>query len=58
MLKAGQAVVVQQANIDIIAIRTAEVQYFSQFFSSFGTQAALIAGNSIIMDIMDNLSYH
>jgi hypothetical protein len=44
MLKAGQNVVIQEANINLIAIRTAEVVYFSQFFSSFGTQCALIAG--------------
>jgi hypothetical protein len=44
MLKAGQAVVIQQANVNIVGIRSLEIAYFSNFFSSFGTQAALVVG--------------
>lgn len=47
MLKAQQSAVTQQANVNLVNIRQAEIQYFSQFFSSFGVQAALIAGFSI-----------
>lgn len=44
MLKAQQAQLAQAANIDLVHIRTAEVEYFVQFFTNFGTQSALIAG--------------
>jgi hypothetical protein len=44
MLKAEQSAVVQQANVDVVSLRQAEINYFALFFSSFGTQAALIAG--------------
>ncbi len=44
MLKAEQAAVVHQANVDIVTLRQAEINYFALFFTSFGTQAALIAG--------------
>lgn len=47
MLKAEQSAVVQQANSGLVAIRSVEVAYFSQFFSYFGTQCALMAGFSI-----------
>lgn len=44
MLKAQQAQLAQTANIDLVNIRTAEINYFVQFFTNFGTQCALIAG--------------
>jgi hypothetical protein len=44
MLQANQQAIAQEANINIIHIRQLEIQYFSNFFSSFATQAALIAG--------------
>eukprot|EP01034_Spumella_vulgaris_P035571 gene35571-43861_t len=28
----------------LVSIRAAEIEYFSQFFSSFGTQSALVLG--------------
>ena len=47
MLKADQTAVLNRANVDMVTLRSAEISYFSQFFSNFGTQAALIAGFSI-----------
>jgi hypothetical protein len=44
MIQARQQVVAQEANIALIAIRQAEITYFSTFFSSFGTQCFLLAG--------------
>jgi hypothetical protein len=44
MNQANQQVVNQQANITLVAIRQAEITYFSSFFSSFGTQCFLLAG--------------
>lgn len=44
MNQANQKVVVQTANMTLISIRSAEIAYFSTFFSSFGTQSALIIG--------------
>jgi hypothetical protein len=44
MYQASQKAVVQDANMVLINIRTAEVKYFSTFFGNFGTQAAIIAG--------------
>jgi len=44
MLKAQQNQLAQSANIDLVNIRTAEIEYFVQFFTNFGTQCALIAG--------------
>jgi hypothetical protein len=44
MLKAQQNQLAQTANIDVVNIRTAEIEYFVQFFTNFGTQCALIAG--------------
>lgn len=44
MQKANQEQVIQNANINLVAIRTAEISYFSTFFGNFGTQFALIAG--------------
>jgi hypothetical protein len=43
MLRATQAQVVHQANVDTVALRQLEIKYFVTFFSSFGTQALLIA---------------
>ena len=47
MLKADQTAVLNRANVDMVTLREHEITYFSQFFSNFGTQAALIAGFSI-----------
>jgi hypothetical protein len=44
MLKAQQSAVIHNANVNMVSLRNAEIQYFSSFFSSFGTQSALIAG--------------
>ena len=44
MLKANQTAVLNQANVAMVSLRSSEINYFSQFFSNFGTQAALIAG--------------
>jgi hypothetical protein len=47
MLKADQAAIIQQANMAMVSLRTAEIQYFGTFFSSFGTQAAILGGFGI-----------
>jgi hypothetical protein len=44
MNQANQKVVIQNANINLIHIRTFELNYFSNFFSNFGTQSALMIG--------------
>lgn len=44
MLKANEQQVAHTTNIDLVAIRNAEISYFSNFFTNFGTQCALIAG--------------
>ena len=44
MNQANQKAVVQNANMTLVSIRAAEIEYFSQFFSSFGTQSALVLG--------------
>ena len=44
MNQANQQVVVQSANMNLIAIRTLEINYFSNFFSNFGVQCALLIG--------------
>jgi len=44
MNQANQQVVAQAANMNLVAIRQAEVAYFTTFFSDFGTQAALMIG--------------
>ena len=43
MQKANQEQVIQTTNVDLANIRSAEISYFSTFFSNFATQAALIA---------------
>lgn len=40
----NQKQVVHQANITLVQIRNAEVAYFNSFFTTFGTQSAIIAG--------------
>lgn len=49
MLRANQQVVNHNANITLVGIRKAEIDYFTAFFNNFGTQcfllAAVIAGN-------------
>lgn len=47
MLQAQQRQVVQTANINLISLRQAEVDYFASFFNSFGTQTAILAAMSI-----------
>lgn len=44
MQKANQDAVLQQANIQLVNIRYAEIQYFTDFFTNFGTQCFLLAG--------------
>ncbi len=44
MYKASHEAVIQQANIQLVGIRYAEIQYFTQFFTTFGTQCFLLAG--------------
>lgn len=44
MNQAHQQKLVQETNMNLVAIRSAEIDYFSTFFSNFGTQAALIIG--------------
>lgn len=44
MNQAHQQKLVQETNMNLVAIRSAEIEYFSTFFSNFGTQAALIIG--------------
>lgn len=44
MNRAEQQKLVQETNMNLVAIRSAEIDYFSTFFSNFGTQAALIIG--------------
>ena len=44
MLKANQDAVIQEANIQLVNIRYAEIQYFTDFFTNFGTQCFLLAG--------------
>eukprot|EP00600_Ochromonadales_sp_CCMP1393_P007076 CAMPEP_0174963442 /NCGR_PEP_ID=MMETSP0004_2-20121128/5332_1 /TAXON_ID=420556 /ORGANISM="Ochromonas sp., Strain CCMP1393" /LENGTH=468 /DNA_ID=CAMNT_0016212067 /DNA_START=119 /DNA_END=1525 /DNA_ORIENTATION=- len=44
MIRAQQRAVVQEANINLVNIRSAEVDYFRTFFNQFGTQCALMIG--------------
>jgi len=44
MLRAEQLALIQEANQQLLAIRAAEMDYYVAAFSSFGTQASLIAG--------------
>jgi hypothetical protein len=44
MNQANQKQVIQTANMNLVQIRQYELQYFSTFFSNFGTQAALMIG--------------
>jgi hypothetical protein len=44
MNQANQKVVMQNANMTLIQIRSYEIGYFQIFFSNFGTQAALMIG--------------
>ena len=47
MLRAEQIAVENQARQQLLQIREKELNYFVGNFSSFGTQAALIAGFSL-----------
>lgn len=44
MIQAGQKAVFQQTNVALTQIRQVEIDYFSQFFTNFGTQCFLLAG--------------
>lgn len=44
MIQAGQKAVFQQTNVALTQIRQVEIQYFSDFFTNFGTQCILLAG--------------
>lgn len=44
MFKASQQAVIQNANIQLVGIRYAEIKYFADFFNNFGTQCFLLAG--------------
>jgi len=44
MNQANQQQVVQNANMNLVQIRQIELTYFSSFFTSFGTQTALMIG--------------
>lgn len=47
MNQANQKAVVQNANMNLIYIRNMEIKYFSQFFTNFGTQSAILIGCTI-----------
>ena len=53
MQKTQQEVLVQHANQDVLAIRQAEINYFSTFFNTFSVQAALLAG-FVLNSLNDN----
>ena len=44
MLRAEQLALIQSANQQLLAIRQQEMQYYTDVFTSFGTQGSLIAG--------------
>jgi hypothetical protein len=44
MNQATQKVVAQSANMNLIQIRSFEIDYFQNFYSNFGTQAAILVG--------------
>lgn len=44
MFQAQQNAVVQEANIALVKIRFMEIEYFTNFFSQFGTQCFVLAG--------------
>lgn len=44
MNQANQQAVIQSANMNLVQIRQIELDYFSSFFTSFGTQTALMIG--------------
>jgi hypothetical protein len=44
MNQANQKVVIQNTNMQLVGIRTFELNYFSDFFSNFGTQSAIMIG--------------
>lgn len=44
MNRANQKAVIQETNMRLVQIRSYELDYFSRFFSDFGTQAALFVG--------------
>jgi hypothetical protein len=44
MFQANQKAVIQETNINLVNIRYMEIQYFSQFFTNFGTQCFILAG--------------
>ena len=44
MQAANQQALIQQTNQQILGIRQSELSYYSNYFYSFGNQAALIVG--------------
>jgi hypothetical protein len=44
MNRAQQRAIIQEANINLVNIRSLEVDYFRTFFNQFGTQCALMIG--------------
>jgi hypothetical protein len=44
MNQANQKVVIQNTNMQLVGVRTFELNYFSDFFSNFGTQSAVMIG--------------
>lgn len=47
MIKANQGQLLQATNVALVGLRQAEISYFSTFFSSFGTQSAVLAAMAI-----------
>jgi hypothetical protein len=47
MIKANQQQLLQSTNIALITLRQAEINYFSKFFTSFGTQSAVLSAMAI-----------
>jgi hypothetical protein len=44
MLQAQQSVLLQNTNQAVLAIRQAEISFYTSFFTSFGAQAAIMGG--------------
>jgi len=45
MNRANQIKLVQKTNLDVVAIRMFEINYYVTLYQTFGTQAALIVGD-------------
>jgi hypothetical protein len=44
MLRANQRALIQNTNTALLAIRSAELNYYSSFYLTFGGQAAIVGG--------------